>query len=143
MNIPELKSDLEVIKLMIKHYEERGGGYSQKTALQNVLSACQLLCDTSDKMLPKKEGSTDRGDYTGNSDDDYENGVSNGEIWGYNLAREEDILWLTKKLMGLENFIKDFVYRWNGSERMLTTDNEGFKQLANAIIQSFGLKKEG
>ena len=36
----------------------------------------------------------------------------------------------------LEKVIKDFVYIWNGSEQILTTDNEGFKKLASAILSA-------
>lgn len=38
-------------------------------------------------LLPKeKVGDTMREDYTGNCDDDYDKGVSNGEQWGFNAC---------------------------------------------------------
>ncbi len=122
MNIPELKMDLEVIKLMIKSYEERGGGYSQKVALQNVLSTCQLLCDVSDKMEPKKDWIEEfdkkfigelqyqAGDCDIGFIDAGEEGIEKVKEFIQNkidLARSEDILWISKKMMGLEEIIEN------------------------------------
>ena len=115
-----------------------GEEYIKKnTAFQTLLSACQLLCDTSDKMLPKMERNTPIA----------ENVYNNGEVKGYNQAREEDILWLTKKLMGIEEVIKkeEITFYPRRQEKdgktYYTVSNDGAKKLANAIIQSFGQEK--
>ena len=100
-----------------------GEEYIKKnTAFQTLLSACQLLCDTSDKMLPKMERNTPIA----------ENVYNNGEVKGYNKAREEDILWLTKKMMGIEEVIEQKI-----------GFNSFNKDLSTSIIQSFGINKEG
>ena len=127
MNIPELKMDLEVIKLMIKQYEERGGGYSQKVALQNTLSACQLLCDVSDKMLPKK--------YT---DEELQNILTELGATELHLAEhknniiDEMVLWLTKKMMGIEEIIERYDFY---AENALDKTDKKSSKLANAIRQ--------
>lgn len=41
----------------------------------------------------------------------------------------------------LEKVIKDFVYIWNGSEQILTTDNEGFKKLASTILSAMRIDR--
>ena len=49
------------------------------------------------ELVPaEKMGDTDREDYTGNCDDDYDKGVSNGEQWGWNSFRTE----ILKRLEG-------------------------------------------
>ena len=118
-DIPELKKAMEVLK------EEDWniiGSFPQKVkdSLQDILSACQLLCDTSDEMLPKKEKSM--GDYEEASN------------MGYNLAREEDILWITKKMMGIGEFLKRY-------KELECIDDCYLERLATAIIQSFGQEK--
>ena len=116
MNIPELKKSINIAKKVL---EDDTNGLSEQleNALQTLLSACQFLCDTSDKMLPKKECDT--------YEDDQDRSFSNG----YYTAREQDILWVTKKLMGLEDFI--------GRLQPWTS-----KHIADAIIQLFGQEKE-
>ena len=123
MNIPELKEAME----MAKEFRIKNGGIAatgKYDALHTLLSACQLLCDTSDKLPPKKEV-VEKHLYDMGKDD------------GYNLAREEDILYLTKKLMG----IKEVVCPDNRGDTCL--DHRNCEGIATAIIQSFGQEKEG
>ena len=133
MNIPELKKAMEVLK------EEDWniiGSFPQKVkdSLQDILSTCQLLCDVSDKMRKKKEypsyyDSTLQMEMTATRD---------VAIDGYNLARSEDILWVNKKLMGIEEIImQDNPYTGYSAK-------SGYaKKIATAIIQSFGQEKGG
>ena len=138
MNIPELKKAMGIRKTDLirrKHLRECMcvHCFSDKT----LLSACQLLCDTSDKLPPKKE-----------KWDTSERFVNGKDMWGedyavedkrhcncYNSAREEDILWFTKKLMGL-----DIRLWWVNGKQIKV---EKFEDLNNAIIQSFGQEIEG
>ena len=129
MNIPELRKSMERVNKIKCEMTGLGEEYIKKnTAFQTLLSACQLLCDTSDKMLPKMERNTPIA----------ENVYNNGEVKGYNKAREEDILWLSKKLMGIEEIIlQDNPYTGYSAK-------SGYvKKIATAIIQSFGINKEG
>ena len=129
-----------------------------ENALKTLLSTCQLLCDTSDEMLPKKETSLNWDlAVMGVAEQEFEK----GEVGGYNLAREEDILWLTKKMMEidiegicekvhkayckyhLEN--KGTEYWTKGDYNKLTEEGKEYDRrtvgaVINAIIQSFGLK---
>ena len=133
MNIPELKEAME-------RTLTEGEKYLldlRSDDMQTLLSACQLLCDTSDKMLPKKEV-VEKHLYDMGKDD------------GYNLAREEDILWLTKKMMGLPEILKEastFTYKrknYEGEEKICFLPTEEIRKVvANAIIQSFGQEKGG
>jgi len=92
------------------------------------------------KFPKEKEGNTERNDYTGNCDDDYENGCENGEIWGYNQALKE-----LGEIEILEELDEGKVYKllseWakgnNAIPEML-----GFRRkLASAICQRFGTRK--
>ena len=125
MNIPELKKAMDLVAFFTANDAEYP---VLRDDLKKVLDACQLLCDTSDKMLPKMERNTPIA----------ENVYNNGEVKGYNKAREEDILWLSKKLMGIEEIIlQDNPYTGYSAK-------SGYvKKIATAIIQSFGLNKEG
>ena len=125
MNIPELKKAMDLVAFFTANDAEYP---VLRDDLKKVLDACQLLCDTSDKMLPKMERNTPIA----------ENVYNNGEVKGYNQAREEDILWLSKKLMGIEEIIlQDNPYTGYSAK-------SGYvKKIATAIIQSFGLNKEG
>ena len=130
MNIPELKNEMLIIKDLIPNIQ--GLQAYQINAISVLLSACQLLCDTSDKMLPKKIK-----DYAGCMPEFIRGG---GDQWmweelrkeGYNLAREEDILFFTKKLMG----ISEVVCPDNRGDTCL--DHRNCESIATAIIQSFG-----
>ncbi len=132
MNIPELKKSVEYWNYKLsREHRDVTISIEMEEQLIPILSACQLLCDVSDKMEPKKDIAVN---YTHpiakQRQEDFDN--------GYNLAREEDILWLSKKMMGIENMLKNY----QGIELHIAT-GKGFKDLANAIIQSFGLKMEG
>ena len=101
MNIPELKKAMEEMKEYMKFALSSVHFDKEKDALQAILSVCQLLCDVSDKMVPKKDEPKEW------------NRIGFSEMLacneGYNLARSEDILWLTKKMMGIEEvIIKEF-----------------------------------
>ncbi len=116
MNIPELKLAIKQVEGEVEHYRH------MKPALELILSACQLLCDVSDKMLPKKEKkhkllcNLDGGNGVRCNKETCE-GCKDASDWGYeyeqgdedyNLARSEDILWLTKKMMGMDNMMEKF-----------------------------------
>ncbi len=75
----------------------------QKEHRKTLRDACQLLIDTSDKMEPKK--AFFKRDFVKivGGQKMYEEAKLKEEA--YNLARSEDILWLTKKMMGLESVI--------------------------------------
>ena len=138
MNIPELKEAMEYLKPFGTESEALKVPQEPfNIALQTLLSTCQLLCNTSDKMLPKKEV-VEKHLYDMGKDD------------GYNLAREEDILWLTKKMMGLPEILKEastFTYKrknYEGEEKICFLPTEEIRKVvANAIIQSFGQEKGG
>ena len=144
MNIPELKNIKEAI--------ERTGllfpkGIYGRDALNVLISLAQLVCDVSDKMLPKKEGIEFKGatvkcrlpeDCRFPNCDCGEPEITKGIFFnsyskGYNLARSEDILWLTKKMMGLEDIVSDIVFK----NCQLTYADAG-KKIANAIRQKMG-----
>ena len=139
MNIPELKEKIAELKPIL---EDHAIGrhrfiYSEEArALQTLLSTCQLLCDVSDKMLPKKVVPEIDRDFTGNADDSWDNGNDVGEADGYNLARSEDILWLTKKMMGIEEVIENIIHSKEKFTGIGLTD-----QLINAIRQEMGGEK--
>lgn len=114
MNIPELKKSMSSLRELesshllklehpnCEHYEQ---------ALDIVLSACQLLCEASDNLLPKKEivVSEYKGKPVVMSEErqqEFKEDLSS--MIGYNLARSEDILWISKKMMGLEEVIEEF-----------------------------------
>jgi len=69
-----------------------------------IWERCQADDKTTDEIMKaildlipaEKTGDTEREDYTGNCDDDYDKGVSNGEQWGWNSFRTE----LLKRLEG-------------------------------------------
>ncbi len=54
MNIPELKKAMEILEAFIK-YKGTDIEVGVSESLDTLISACQLLCDVSDKMEPKKE----------------------------------------------------------------------------------------
>ena len=167
MNIPELKEAMEVVttllQLQIETEQWRG---KPVNALNTLLSTCQLLCDASDKMLPKKDepkptidelqAILDKGEggkiyikpdgsITGGTPEDV---YAEGFREGSNQRREEDILWLTKKLMGLGKVLTDrgnnyidgrsTLYNFVGYASTMSSE-----ELATAIIQSFGQEIEG
>jgi hypothetical protein len=128
MNIPELKKSMEDVK------ELEGRGTDEvihlwdryKKSLETLLSACQLLCDVSDSMLPKKDIPSLQ-----NLLDDYNS--------GYNLARSEDIQFFAKKMMGLEGAIEEIFDRLQWRLRDTQTgDWIDAKDLVNAIRQEMG-----
>ena len=132
MNIPELKKSMEDVK------ELEGRGTDEvihlwdryKKSLETLLSACQLLCDVSDSMLPKKDIPSLQ-----NLLDDYNS--------GYNLARSEDILWLTKKMMGLpdKDKIRCLISEYTGFDSVKDRLTEEIYNLTtNAIRQEMGVK---
>jgi len=140
MNIPELKKAMEMVKGVLED-DQSGCGCSYKSdagkAINTLLSSCQLLCDVSDKMEPKKEHSK--------WEDEYEKGC----IEGSNERRSEDILWIAKKMMGLEDKItknllpfadgewrKDFPDNWKWDEDTLKRLS---KMIANAIRKEMGI----
>ena len=132
MNILELKKAIAFEIEYLNNYKKKEDADGiHINFLETLLSACQLLCDVLDKMEPKKDIAVN---YTHpiakQRQEDFDN--------GYNLAREEDILWLSKKMMGIENMLKNY----QGIELHIAT-GKGFKDLATTIIQSFGLEKEG
>ena len=149
MNIPELRKAITVLKdLYHLEWEVSGKSYGEhysdefKEAIENILSACQLLCDVSDNLPPKK-GILSASEFNNLTATEYSQKTD--QRIGYNLAREENILWLTKKMMGIEKILKDYQ-----GEKLIDLNTElhiatekGFKDLTTAIIQSFGLKKEG
>ena len=129
-DIPELKKSMEWGNKWQENMKPNKDDYQIKDAynnLQTLLSACQLLCDVSDSLPPKKE-------ITKKS---YDKCTFNS---GYNLAREEILLWLTKKLMGVEWIIEQNEKSLYDS--MINHDGwQNFKKVvASAIIQSFGIK---
>ncbi len=134
MNIPELKKAHEETEEYLAYMSKEELIHPDMIkSLQTLLSACQLLCDVSDKMLPKR----DKPDFK--NDDSITLGFKDG----YNFARSEDILWLTKKMMGLEGVIKTELDKYglvivaiNGGEEA-TGDF-----IANAIRQEMGVGNE-
>ena len=107
MNITELKlainemNDYMRFALSPEHFKR------ERDALNTLLSTCQLLCDVSDKMLPKKDKYKAKTDIMVGCP--YcERAMENCQCYKvYNLARSEDILWLTKKMMGIDDIIAD------------------------------------
>lgn len=98
--------------------------FSDKT----LLSVCQSVCDTSDKMEPKKELTdfSNKDDYLDRFSEvvkglGIEKNIANklanficyeiniAMVEKYNQRREEDILWATKKMMGLEGIIAPYM----------------------------------
>ena len=159
MNIPELKEAMEVVttllQLQIETEQWRG---KPVNALNTLLSTCQLLCDASDKMLPKKDepkptidelqAILDKGEggkiyikpdgsITGGTPEDV---YAEGFREGSNQRREEDILWFTKKLMGIEEVIEKYD---DYAENALDKNDKKSNRIATAIIQSFGQEIEG
>ncbi len=100
MNIPELKLAMKQIKGEIEHCKDIG---HMKPALKALLSACQSVCDVSDKMFPKREHIA----LLKREGDELKEcrTVKDWENDGYNLVRSDDILFFTKKMMGLERVI--------------------------------------
>ena len=126
MNISELKKSMDLVAFFTAN--DKVISEYLRDDLKKVLDTCQLLCDTSDNLPPKmEEGShlIPKNDFN----------------WGYNTARKEDILWVNKKLMGVEGIIEKYI-KWNEEwEAMDKQSRKGItKDLATAIIQSFGLK---
>ena len=108
MNIPELKKSKELINEKFSSYFlELCKIYPPskivefKQALDKILSACQLLCDTSDKLPPKKEHVAILSDkdliFTGKLTEGRT--VKDWIKYGSNQRREEDILWISKMVM--------------------------------------------
>ena len=133
-DIPELENAMESVKRMLswKTYWENQDEYTN--ALKALLSACQLLCDVSDKM----------GDMNDLAKAELELEHDSPELnlmKGYNSARVEDILWLTKKLMGIEEVLWNYLKDTEIGKKM--NGRIDCRDLATAIIQSFGLNKEG
>ncbi len=121
-----MKKELEWLK-SLKLRSDISLGEDGYKYLDNVISTCQLLCDVSDKMEPKKEVSFKNDfenylmdihgtGYIGTDDnmpDAFEDWLQNLDIDtlieygnGYGRkeqlsARSEDILWATKKMMGI------------------------------------------
>ena len=136
MNIPELKKCIQYF--MENGYPASAEEYELSSdRLQTLLSACQFLCDVSDKMLPKKEHIALLSNkdllFTGKLTE--HRTVKDWIKYGYNQAREEDILWITKKMMGLP----EVVCPDNREDTCL--DHRNCEGIANAIIQSFGQEK--
>ncbi len=123
MNIPELKKAMEVILLKYPRLLIDNDDRGIIKEIRILYSACQLLCDVSDKMEPKK------GQYYPDKCQPY--GEELGKILGYNIARSEDILWLTKKMMGLEEVIIKKAPSLRGTYSGIV------KEIADAIRQSF------
>ena len=120
MNIPELKEAMEMVKGVLED-DQSGCGCSYKSdagkAINTLLSSCQLLCDVSEKMLPAKIEIC-KGEHKERTGKWVTNGicndcglpVNNNPAYDYyNTARSEDILWLTKKMMGLEEVIREII----------------------------------
>ncbi len=147
MNIPELKKAMERVKLV-----ESGCYPNHKDtaeAIKLVLSACQLLCEVSDKMLPKEEHSKDclyiiEPRYFGNPAKEK---YCNCGAYYTNLARSEDILWLTKKMMGIKDIIKEELSKLKSKIEKGEFEDKLFKEfrdndienIANAIRQEMGI----
>ena len=123
MNISELKKSMDLVAFFTAN--DKVISEYLRDDLKKVLDTCQLLCDTSDNLPPKmEEGShlIPKNDFN----------------WGYNTARKEDILWVNKKLMGVEALIDKELLRYK--ELRYMANEKRIKALATAIIQSFGLK---
>ena len=129
MNILELKKAIAFEIEYLNNYKKKEDADGiHINFLETLLSACQLLCDTSDKMLPKMLIDT----YVEFGCEPLYDAYAKEK--GYNLAREEDILWITKKMMGIESLIKEI-----GAPQGLPLSLS--QELATAIIQSFGQEK--
>ena len=162
--MPELKKKVEVINKLIegkcyskladeKLAEACGEEPKQiklpKKLLEDIktlLSACQLLCDTSDKMLPKIKDEDMPEHEQKHLFDLYKNGS--------NQRREEDILWLSKKMMGIEKALANIEIPLEENPyklKTVETDNPAImilksvmiERIVSAIIQSFGQEKGG
>ena len=74
-----MESDIRVLQLMIKHYEERGGGHSQKEALKKSISVLKAY-QTAGEMLPKIEPNKTPKQYKIPSNPDYIEGFVYGRL---------------------------------------------------------------
>jgi hypothetical protein len=156
-NIDELKKAMEIILLkypnLITDTNDNRGIIKE---IRVLYSACQLLCDVSDKMEPKKE-ILDIHIEAPLKDCRYWQIILDGLVIALcpsketaliyfellhkaNLARSEDILFFAKKMMGIEAIVNAWIVKLLDSktEYVIDIDFKDLKLLANAIRQEMG-----
>lgn len=80
-----IKSDVSVLKMIVKGYEEQGGGYSQKEALNTAIEIMEELVNTKEGWPPMLKVREER---HGNEIVP-ENSYASGRIIGWNSCRHE------------------------------------------------------